>query len=340
MKTLIRFFVLSSLAFLGASCSSDSESLDVNSDLQQSDIKLQIATYYSSPSSPTQPVNNIKAEFDKKFPGATDVEWKVSNGIYEIDFDVNHIDYEAWYNGDANLLMYKYDIANSQLSPAVLAAIATDYQGYILDETEIVYKGDIIGYYLDLKKNKEEVYAFYNENGTFIARNLWEDNTIKPGNDANTTTPTIEGNTSDDESDALIAAYYSGMDMDVLASNVPSGIIANFNTLFPNARDIDWDYVSNVYNVDFEIGGIDYEAWYVSDGTLLMYTQEIRYNTVSTAVQNAVSSKYSEYMIDEVSYFQKGTVKGYIIKLENKRTDAELKVIYNENGTFIYQQYD
>ena len=507
MKTLVKISFLSFILLLGTGCSSESGPLDEGVRLQQDDIKQRIAQYYSSPSSSTQPVSSIKIEFDKKFPNATDVEWKVSNGIYKIDFEINDVDYEAWYDGNANLLMYKHDIMNNQLNQAVASAIATDYPGYLLDEVEKVYKGNIVGFYLDLKKNKEKIHAFYNENGTFISKTLWENDSIKPGNEAGSSTPAVDGNASDDDIDALISAYYSGRETDISTANVPVAIQASFNGLFANARDIDWetsadiykvdfeinnvdydawykqdgtllaykfdiarssipqvvknaialqfsgyttedaekvikpnsvgywvelenrkieenayfaedgtyisnsfysrksdaeknpeqpiipeipadgnytdneidalllayhqgrdtdirqenvpptivtafktqfssardiewDHVGDVYNVDFEIGGVDYEAWYVNGGTILMYMNEIRYNLVPAVVQNAVSSKYSEYMIDGVDFFWKGTVNGYIIELENKRTDAELIAIYKEDGTFIQQQHD
>lgn len=512
MRHLVTIFFSISLLIGGVSCSNDDPDYgkpgeNGMANLEQSEIKLKIAQYYSAPSSSSQSVTNIQTAFNEKFPNATDVEWKVSNNVYEIDFEINHVDYEAWYDSDANLLMYKYDIANSELPQEVLSAMTNDYPGYVLDESEKVYKGNMIGYYLDLKKNKTEVHAFYKDNGTFISKNLWEDDSVKPANDADSPNPEISGSISDEEVDVLIAAYYSGNDMDISASKVPATILGNFKTVFPNARDIDWEtsanvykvdfeinnvdydawykqdgtllaykfditraslpenikaaistrfdgyriddvekvvkinstgyfvelenrqieedaffgedgayisnsfykkdnnpggntgepenpeipvdgnytdveidalllmyhngkdrdinasnvpalitsafkshfvsardieweYVNNVYKAEFEIGNMDYEAWYVEDGTLLMYTQEIRYNAVAKAVQDAILSQYSEYIIDGCDYFQKGSIKGYIIELENKRTDAELIVMYQEDGTFIHQQRD
>jgi Protein of unknown function (DUF2874). len=512
MKNLAVIFSLISLIIGGVSCSSDdSDYIQPGgsgiANVEQSEIKVKIANYYSAPSSSSQPVANIQPVFNERFPNATDIEWKVSNNVYEIDFEINNVDHEAWYDSEANLLMYKYDIANSKLPLSVLSAIANDYPGYVLDEAERVYKGSIIGYYVDLKKNKTEVHAFYDDKGFFISKNLWEDDSLKPANDANSANHEISGNVSDDEVDALIAAYYSGNDIDVPPSSVPAVISGNFGTIFPNARDIEWetsanvykvdfeinnvdydawykqdgtllaykfditrasvpeniktaistqfngytiddaekvvkvnsigyfvelknrnieedaffgedgtyisnsyykrntdlggnvgesvtpeipvdgsytdseidalllmynkgkdmdikasnvptliasafnmqfalardiewDYVNSVYKVEFEIGNMDYEAWYVEDGTLLMYTQEVRYNAVAKAVQDAVLLQYPEYTIDGCDYFQKGKIKGYIIELENKRTDAELIVMYQENGTFIHQQRD
>ncbi len=507
MKPLVTPFLLSLSIFLMLGCSNDSDPKSTQQEIEQSEIKQKIAEYYSAPSSTTQSVVNIQDAFKQKFPNATDIEWKVSNKVYEIDFEINGVDHEAWYDSDANLLMYKYDIANNELPSAVSSAIANDYPGYILDDAEKVFKGNITGYYVDLKKNKKEIHAFYNEDGTFISKNLWESDSVKPENGNDATNPVINGNMSDDEVDNLIAAYYSGYDVDVLPSNVPDAIRRSFTAAFPNARevdwetsanvykvdfeinnvdydawyhqngallaykfditraslpqsvkatissqfngyavddaekvvkpksigylvelekgnieedaylhadgtyisksfyqkkntsgnnieepeipeipidgnytdvaiddllsgyykgretdikaanvpalitakfknqfalarDIEWEYVNNVYNVEFEINNVDHEAWYVTDGTLLMFMQEVKYRTVPSVVQNAVSSKYSGYFIDGADYFQKGTVKGYIIELENKRTDVELIVVYKEDGTFIHQQYD
>ncbi len=508
MKSLVMSFLLSSLIFLGIGCSDFN---DINkaypleqSGLEQSEIKSKIAGYYSSPSSSTQLVANIQTVFFKQFPNATDIEWKVSNNVYEIDFEINKVDHEAWYDSEANLLMYKYDIANNELPSAVSSVISTDYPGYVIDDAEKVYKGNIVGYYVDLDKNKVEIRAFYKEDGTFISKNLWEDDSVKPANDADMATPEIAGSLSDDEVDALITAYYSENDKDILSSNVPSIIQGNFNsvflgvrdidwemsaniykadfeinnvdyntwykedgtllaykfditrsslpqgvkaavsslyagytiddadkvvkagsigyfvelenrnmeedayfgeggtyisdsfykkgttsgtdpetpeipvdgnytdeeidallliyqqgkdkdivassvpapvtsafgTQFTSARDIEWDYVSNIYKVEFEVGNVDYEAWYVEDGAILMYVMETRYNAVASVVQNAVLSQYPQYRIDECDYFQKGSIKGYIIEIENKKTDAELTVVYQENGTFISQHHD
>ncbi|MFV0392278.1 MAG: PepSY-like domain-containing protein [Paludibacteraceae bacterium] len=505
MKSSLMALILTPAFILGTGCSSDDgiEST-LTPTLEQSEIKLKIAQYYSSPSTSTQPVAKIKTEFDKKFPQATDVEWKVSNNVYEIDFDVNHVDYEAWYDNNANLLMYKHDIAHNELPAAVSSALANDYQGYILDEVEKVYKGNVVGYYLDLEKNNTEIHAFYNGDGTFISKNLWENDAVKPANDVGTTTPDIGGTLSDEQVDALIVAYYSTNDIDVAATNVLVAIVSNFNVTFQNARDIDWetaaevykvdfeinnvdydawynkegvllaykfditraslpqnvqtaietrfggyrvedaekvikinssgywvelekgnveekayfgedgsyisnlfykksngtpeepvtpempmngdytdteidalllayqqgrdtdilsknvpspvitafntqfvsahdtewDYVGNVYNVDFEIANVDYEAWYANNGALLMYTRQVGHSTVATAVKDEVSNIYANYMIEDCHFFQKGTVKGYILELENKSTDAELVVAYNEDGTFLYQKYD
>lgn len=197
------------------------------------------------------------------------------------------------------------------------------------------------GYLVELENRNVEEDAYYAEDGTYIS-NLFYTKNSNPGNVEPPVTPEIpaDDNYTDAEIDALLLTYQQGRDRDISASNVPASIITAFKTQFQSARDMDWEYVSNIYKVEFKISGIDYEAWYVDGGSLLMYTQEVRYSSVASAVQSAILSQYPEYTIDGSGYFQKGTIKGYIIELENNRTGAELLVLYQENGTFIHQQFD
>ena len=336
MKILTKCFFLSSIILLGVGCSNDSAS--ATQELQQSEIRLKIAEYYSAPSLATQPVAVIKAAFDKKFPNATDIEWRVSKGIYSIDFEINGVDYEAWYDSKASLLMYKHDIFNNELSPAVASAVASDYPGYIIDEVEKVYKGNINGFYIELDKNKEDIHVFYNEDGSFISKTLWEDDSVKPGNSADTPTPDLSGTAvSDDDADALVAAYYSGYDTDILSTNVPSAIAANFRALFPTARDIDWDVSNDVYKVDFEINNVDYDAWYRQDGTLLMYKFDISRSTLPTAVKNSISTQFSGYVIEDAEKVLKPNSVGYFVELESRNIEED--AYFSEDGIYISKSF-
>jgi hypothetical protein len=301
--------------------------------IDQNTVKAKIGAYYSTPSSPTAPVPNVEAAFREKFPTATDVEWKVSNGVYEIDFEVDRVDYEAWYDADANLLMYKHDIAATQIPAAVSAALGRDYPGYRVDDVEKVYKGNIVGYYFDLEKGQMDARAFYQEDGTFLSTCLWEDATVKPTNNSNTETPPVDGSLTDAETDALIAAYYSSYDRDVPASNVPAAIRNSFTTLFPTARDIDWDLSREVYKTDFEINNVDYDAWYTQEGTLLAYKFDITRSTLPQAVRNAIARDFNGFALEDAEKVVKPHSTGYYVEVE--RGNMEYTAYYAEDGTYI-----
>lgn len=338
LKSLAKTLALSAFIVFGTSCSNDNEPGGNNGQgdgiaLEQSEIRQKIADYYSAPSSPAQAVAAINKAFGSQFPAATDIEWKVSNNVYEIEFELNRIDHEVWYDANANLLMHKQDIALTELPQAVTAAIATDYPGYIVDEAEKVVKGNITGYYVDLEKNKTEIHAFYKEDGTFIAKNLWEDDSVKPGNDASAETPSVGGSLTAEQADALIEAYYAGNDTDVLPGNVPAAITQSFNTLFPTARDVDWETSAEVYKADFEINNVDYDAWYATDGTLLAYKFDINRSSLPQSVKATIGSLFAGYAIDDAEKVVKTGSIGYQLELENRNVEEDAFIL--EDGTYI-----
>lgn len=338
MKSLTTTLLLGALLLIGTSCNSDSDNNNddgqgTETPLEQSEIRLKIAEYYSAPSTPAQAVEAVRIAFNNEFPGATDMEWKTSNNVYEIEFEIGRIDHEVWYDSNANQLMYKHDIALSELPQNVASVIATDYPGYTLDEAEKVYKGDITGFFIDLKKNKTEIHAFYNQDGTFISKNIWEDDSVKPANDATTETPSISGSLTADQADALIEAYYNGYDTDIAANNVPSAITQNFNTLFPGARDIDWETSADVYKVDFEINNVDYDAWYTQDGTLLAYRFDITRSSIPQAVRTGINERFAGYSIDDAEKIVKPGSTGYQVELESSYMEED--AYYGEDGTYI-----
>ncbi len=127
-----------------------------------------IVSYYSQPAERTQSPANISTKFSQQFPGAYDMEWSASQGIYKVDFDIKEIDYDAWYDAGAYLLQYKYDIPLSLLPGVVSGAIKQKYSGYRIDDADRVVKGKQINYLVSIENKASELNVYYNEDGTFI----------------------------------------------------------------------------------------------------------------------------------------------------------------------------
>jgi|GEM_PF-603893 len=342
MKPLACIFILCALMFFGAGCSEDlnlDEGKGQETILDQEVIKQKIIDYYSSPSSEAQPVPIIEAVFNEKFPNATNVEWSVSNNVYEINFELNGVGYEAWYGSDAQLLMYKYDINNSNLASAVSTAMINDYPGYSLQQAEKVHKGNIEGYYLEVEKNKSDKNAFYKNDGTFLAKTLWEDDNMKPGYDDEDISyaPKFNGSYTDDEVDAFVSAYYSGYEVDVRATDVPAAIRTQFKKDFPRAKNADWEVSANVYKVDFTQYSISADAWYTPAGILLVYKYDISKTSLPKAVRTAISSRFSGYKIDESEKVIKINSTTYFVEVEKQ--DMEVKAYYAKDGTYISNSF-
>lgn len=142
-------------------------------------IREKVAGYYATPSARAIPGDPVKEAFGKQFHGARDVEWEYSNGVYEVDFEIGDTDYEAWYDEDAQLIMYKFDSRAANLPAAVQKAIAVNYPGYRIDDVEKVFKGSTVGYHIEIESRKNEIEVYYLEDGTFVANSLCECNQIK-----------------------------------------------------------------------------------------------------------------------------------------------------------------
>lgn len=115
------------------------------------------------------------------------------------------------------------------------------------------------------------------------------------------------------------------------------------NNDFPNATDISWDKTrNNLYEADFDIKGVDYEALYDEKGNLIKYTRDVSIKEFGDVMKNAVLTKYPDFRIDGVKKIVVGSKVMYKIDLESKRigNEMELSVLYSEDGKFIKETVD
>ncbi|MFC6860746.1 PepSY-like domain-containing protein [Zunongwangia atlantica] len=150
MKTTLYLFSLVSL-LVGAGCESDDED-DFRADV------------------PSVVLNAFQAEY----PKAKDVEWEMFGEDYEVDFEVENIDYEAIFNAEGNMLKYKYEIAKTALSEEVNNKLATNYKGYQVDDTAILVIDTVLYYQVELDGNPDKNLVF-NEDGTLNTNVLFWD---------------------------------------------------------------------------------------------------------------------------------------------------------------------
>jgi hypothetical protein len=334
----------------------DTETPPVSGTLTDEETDALIATYYAGNDTDVLTANvpaAIRTSFTTLFPTAREIDWDLSNEVYKVDFEINNVDYDAWYNSVGTLLTYKFDITRSSLPQAVQTAIANRFSGYTIDDVDKVMKSHSIGYFVELERGNVEENAYFSEDGSYLSNSFYRKSTTSVDTPTDPTIPPgsqpeipLDVTYTDAQIDAMLQAYSLSRESDLLSTQVPSDITTSFTALFSGAYDIEWERVLgvyngiDVYNADFEIAGADCEAWFDGSGVLLMYTREIRYSTATSAVQSALLAQYADYMVDGCKSFQKGSVKGYLIELEHKRTEAELIVLYAEDGTFISQQRD
>ncbi len=121
---------------------------------------------------------------------------------------------------------------------------------------------------------------------------------------------------------------------DIRQGEVPSLILNNFKKKFPKAKDIEWEYKKNNYNVEFEIGLFsEFEAWYDKSGKLIKYSEEISERKLPKIIQKNIKKNYTTYKIDDIEKVTENKQVIYHIELEKGNDEIDLK--YLENGKLI-----
>lgn len=120
---------------------------------------------------------------------------------------------------------------------------------------------------------------------------------------------------------------------DLPVKQVPSVILNSFKKKFPKAEKPTWELKKDVYEVEFELGKADHEAWIDKEGNLLKYKAEMRVWSIPSAVRSAVRREYRGYLITEAERLFKNDQTYY--KLELKAFSREQEVIISPEGIVI-----
>jgi len=78
----------------------------------------------------------ITVAFKQKFPKASDISWEMKGEQFNVDFEIDRRDHEAWYDGSGKLLKHTRDIRQNELPKAVLDAIRKQFVNYRVSDTE------------------------------------------------------------------------------------------------------------------------------------------------------------------------------------------------------------
>lgn len=110
----------------------------------------------------------VKAAFEKKFSGASEVTWEVKSGFYFADFKVNGKTACAAYSEDGVLVGTSQRINFDQLPQDVTNAVKENYSGYdhALEAQELTYDG-VTSYFFTISNGKETLNLKSSTTGDF-----------------------------------------------------------------------------------------------------------------------------------------------------------------------------
>jgi hypothetical protein len=134
------------------------------------EIEKMVGAYKAAPHRDVAPPANLQQQFTKDFPNARDIDWETGADVYKVEFEIGFItDYEAYYDTNANLLMYTVDLRESELPVIVKNAAMSKYPNYEFDDARKTVKGTETFYKVEMeKKHAADIKATYKPDGTFI----------------------------------------------------------------------------------------------------------------------------------------------------------------------------
>ena len=81
----------------------------------------------------------VKQGLDAHFPEVRVLEWEKIGRDYVAEFNLKNIPYEVMISPEGHMLMYKYDIREEELPPAVQATIRQKYPDLPIANTEVLH---------------------------------------------------------------------------------------------------------------------------------------------------------------------------------------------------------
>jgi hypothetical protein len=109
----------------------------------------------------------VKTSFKTAFPNAKDVDWKMKEGKYKADFEINGLDHIASISADGKIISKGMKIRQSELPSAVSSAIKSAYADRTIDDVYSVDKNGT-AYYLVKLEGNPETKILYSKDGQVV----------------------------------------------------------------------------------------------------------------------------------------------------------------------------
>ncbi len=123
----------------------------------------------------TYPSQELQKKQLKDFPGSREIEWKKSDILYEVEFEIGRFpsrDYKAYYDMADKLIMYSEEISTKDVPAIVKNGALAKYPNFRIEDAEKIVKGKDTFYKLELEKGDYEVKLALDFNGTILKEGI------------------------------------------------------------------------------------------------------------------------------------------------------------------------
>lgn len=94
----------------------------------------------------------VQTNFSQSFTSAKDIEWEKKGDHFKVEFEINRMDHDIWYNAEGKVMKSKKEISVDELPSAVATAVKTKYPDYKIEEIEAKEEGNQKVYKVDIEK--------------------------------------------------------------------------------------------------------------------------------------------------------------------------------------------
>jgi len=108
---------------------------------------------------------------------------------------------------------------------------------------------------------------------------------------------------------------------DIPQNKVPSVVINAFQTKFPDAMDVEWEKKGDIFNVEFDLGKVDHEAWMDATGKIIKHETDIKESELPASVKATIAKDFKDSRIDDVDKIEKDGKVYYNVELDGKTGD-------------------
>lgn len=246
--------------------------------------------------------------FNERYPKALRTKWEREGSQYEAEFILDNAKSEAFFRVDGTWLRTETEInlQTATLPQAIKEYLSANYAGWSIDDADFIQTPADEYYDLDLeKRNEQDVTLQIRADGTLL--NTVNNNGTSHNNDN-----------------------------DLNMNSVPTAVRDAFSGRYPGAQQVEWERNAHLYEAEFVLNGVEYEAWFQADGTWVRTKSEInlRTATLPQAVKNYVAANYSGWSIDDADFIQTPTDEYYELELE-KKGQQDVKLRIRPDGTVI-----
>lgn len=115
---------------------------------------------------------------------------------------------------------------------------------------------------------------------------------------------------------------------------------STFDSMFPKAKQIEWEMEDGYYVAEFRDDGKEKKAWFDQQAIWWLTETDIPKSQLPDAISQAIAaSAYSSWRIDDIDYIEKkDATPFYVIEIESNGQDVDL--YYFADGTFLGEKND